>query len=74
MSNSVIFFVLAIIAISTCASVMRAWIKQRNQLPEPNEELEKTLGKIDALEERINVLERIITESRFDLKKEIDSL
>ena len=26
------------------------------------------------LEERVQVLERIITESRFDLKKEIDSL
>jgi len=42
--------------------------------PEVNEELEDTLAKIELLEERIQVLERIITENRFDLKKEIDSL
>jgi hypothetical protein len=43
-------------------------------VPESNEELEETLAKIEILEERIQVLERIITENRFDLKKEIDSL
>jgi hypothetical protein len=42
--------------------------------PEANEELEDTLAKIELLEERIQVLERIITENRFDLKNEIDSL
>jgi hypothetical protein len=36
--------------------------------------VEETLLKIDRLEERIEVLERIITESRFDLKEQIDSL
>jgi hypothetical protein len=32
------------------------------------------LAKIDQLEERIRVLERIVTENRYDLKKEIESL
>ena len=56
------------------ASVMRSYLHQRKKEPEENPELEETLAKIDLLEERIRVLERIITENRFDLKKEIDSL
>jgi hypothetical protein len=57
-----------------CANVAQTYIKQRKTKPEANEELEDTLAKIELLEERIQVLERIITENRFDLKKEIDSL
>ena len=56
------------------ANVITTWLKQRKKEPDSNEELEETLSKIDLLEERIRVLERIITENRFDLKKEIDSL
>ena len=32
------------------------------------------MAKIDALEERIRVLERIVTEHNIDLKQQIDSL
>jgi uncharacterized small protein (DUF1192 family) len=53
---------------------VQTYLKQRAKPPETDEELEQTLLKIDELEERIQVLERIITENRFDLKKEIDSL
>ena len=72
--NSTFVFVLCIIAIVMCANVITTYIKQRKKEPEPNEELEETLAKIDVLEERIQVLERIITENRFDLKQEIDQL
>lgn len=67
-------FVLAIIAIVMCAQVMQSHLKHRKKKPEVDSELEGTLEKIDQLEERIRVLERIITENRYDLKKEIDSL
>lgn len=72
--NSSLVFVLMLVAIVMCSSVMQTWIKQKKRVPETDEELEETLEKIDHLEERIRVLERIITENRFDLKKEIDSL
>ncbi|NCF72669.1 MAG: hypothetical protein GWP67_04095 [Gammaproteobacteria bacterium] len=37
-------------------------------------ELEESLKKIELLEERIRVLERIVTESKHDLGREIDNL
>jgi hypothetical protein len=68
-------FVLSIIAIVLFASVWRTRYKHyRRPERDDNPELEGTLQKIDQLEERIRVLERIITENRYDLKKEIDSL
>jgi hypothetical protein len=72
--NSTFAFVLCIIAIVMCANIIQTYLKQRNRKPEVDVELEETLAKIDVLEERIQVLERIITEHRFDLKKEIDQL
>jgi len=72
--NGSLIFVLMLVSIVMCASVMKEYIKQRKKKPEANEELEDTLTKIELLEERIQVLERIITENRFDLKSEIDSL
>ncbi len=72
--NSTLVFVLLIVAMVMCANIVQTYLKQRKKEPEANEELEDTLAKIEVLEERIQVLERIITESRFDLKKEIGSL
>ncbi len=73
MNNSLVF-VLLVVAIVMTANVLRTYINRRQRQPETNEELEETLAKIELLEERIEVLERIITENRFDLKKEIDDL
>lgn len=67
-------FVLALIGMVLCTSIIQTYLKQRKKEPEDDKELEETLAKIDSLEERIRVLERIITENRYDLKKEIDSL
>ena len=72
--NSSLVFVLLIIAMVMCTSIVQTCLKQRKIEPESNEDLEETLAKIEFLEERIKVLERIVTENRFDLKKEIDSL
>ena len=72
--NSSYVFVLCIIAIVMFANVIRAYMKHRYKNPEVDTELEETLAKVDVLEERIRVLERIVTENRFDLKKEIDQL
>jgi len=72
--NSTLVFVLLIVGMVMCANIIQTYLKQRKAEPGSNEELEEILAKIDFLEERIQVLERIITENRFDLKKEIDSL
>ena len=72
--NGSMVFVLMLVGIVMVAGVVREYLKQRGKEPEDNEELEETLSKIERLEERIQVLERIITENRFDLKSEIDSL
>ncbi len=72
--NNSYTFVLAIVVVVMCAQLAKTYLKQRARRPEPNEELEQTLAKIDELEERIKVLERIVTEKRYNLKSEIDSL
>lgn len=72
--NSTLIFVLILVTIVLCANIFQTWLKQRKQAPRVNEELEETLVKVEQMEERIKVLERIITENRFDLRKEIDSL
>ena len=73
--NSALIFVLILVSIVMCANIIETWIKQRKKAPPENEqELVDTLAKIEQMEERIKVLERIVTENRFDLKKEIDSL
>ncbi len=72
--NSSLVFVLLLISIVMCANIVQTYLKQRKQEPADNEEMEETLTKLELLEERIQVLERIITENKFDLKSEIDSL
>ena len=72
--NSSLVFVLLIVAMVMCTNIVQTYLKQRKIEPEANEDLGETVAKIELLEERIKVLERIVTENRFDLKKEIDSL
>lgn len=72
--NSSLIFVLMLVAIVMIARIVETWLKEKKSKQESSGELEDTLSKIDVLEERVKVLERIITENRFDLKREIDSL
>ena len=71
---NVFTFVFLIVTVVLCAKLVQAWIENRDNNRSANEEVEATLTKIDKLEERIQVLERIITEDRYDLKKRIDNL
>ncbi len=72
--NGVFQFVVIIVIVVSLSELAKTYLKQRARKTEPNEELNETLLKIDELEERIKVLERIVTEDRYDLKKEIDGL
>lgn len=68
------FFVLCIIAIVFGAGLIREWMKLKAKKYEQGADAEEYVAKIETLEERIRVLERIVTEKRFDLKGEIDRL
>jgi hypothetical protein len=67
-------FVLAIVAIVIGAQTVQRIYKIRSEKTDNPAELDDAHAKIDALEERIRVLERIITENKYDLRREIDKL
>lgn len=69
-----LFYVVCIVAIVFTADTIQKYLKMKNTEREADPELEETLAHIEKLEERIRVLERIVTENKFDLKKEIDQL
>jgi len=72
--NNAFTFVVAIIAIVMVARVAEAWIRQRRQDNVADGKAEDMIATIEQLEERIRVLERIVTEKHYDLKREIDRL
>ena len=70
------FWVVCIVAIVFTADTIQRYlkVKDRKKEQDPDPELEETLAHIERLEERIRVLERIVTENKFDLGREIDKL
>lgn len=71
---NVFHMVIWIVAIVSIASVLEKYLKNRAKEHKGAEVSDDTLQKVDALEERIKVLERIVTENKFDLRKQIDDL
>jgi len=70
-----LFYVVCIVAIVFTADTIQKYLKVKNEKRgESNAELEETLAQIERLEERIRVLERIVTENKYDLGKEIENL
>jgi len=68
------FYVVCIVAVVFAADSYKKYLKMRHEKQENDPELEESLAKIDRLEERIRVLERIVTASKTDLGREIDNL
>jgi cell division protein FtsB len=68
------FYVVCIVAVVFAADSYQKYLKMRHEKQKNDPELEESLAKIDRLEERIRVLERIVTESKTDLGREIDNL
>ena len=66
--------IVLIIVVVMAFSTLQSWIKRKDRKPRPDPEAENVLQKIDVLEERIRVLERIVTEHNIDLRQQIDSL
>lgn len=67
-------FVLAIVALSFLYKLVEAWIRKtsdRRSVEALNSEL---VARLEALEERVRVLERIVTDERYDLKRQFRDL
>ena len=69
-----LFYVVCIVAIVFTADIIQKYLKVKGEKKEADPDLEETLAYMEKLEERIQVLERIVTESRVDLRSEIDKL
>lgn len=70
-----LFYVVCIVAIVFTADTIQKYMKMKNDEKKAQDpELEETLAQIERLEERIQVLERIITENKYDLGREISKL
>lgn len=68
------FFVVCIVAIVMTADTIQKYMKLKDKKNQGSPEIDETLENIERLEERIRVLERIVTENKYDLKREIDKL
>lgn len=71
--------VVAIVAIVLFAGVVNRYLKLQARRPSEEEEAEREevqrkLARVDELEERVRVLERIVVDRKERLREEIDAL
>ena len=67
-------FVIAIIALSFIYKLTEAWLRHRT-LDRSNDSTKNELSeRLAQVEERVRVLERIVTDQRFDLKQQFKDL
>lgn len=69
-----LFFVVCIVAIVSVCGLVSEYMKGRARKDERGTGVDEALAQIDVLEERVRVLERIVTENKIDLRGEIDRL
>ena len=74
MSSTAIVFVVLIACITGVVSHYISENAKSKRKAGESAGLDETLAQLDAIEERVRVLERIVTENKFDLKREIDRL
>jgi hypothetical protein len=68
--------IVLVVLIACLTGVAMHYISEKNKAAEnaSDEGADDLLAQLDAIEERVRVLERIITENKFDLKREIEGL
>jgi len=64
--------IIAVVAI--LASMVNNWIKHQKTPEVDLSDIESRLGSLESLKERVKILEAIVTDKGYDLKREIDSL
>lgn len=68
------FYVVCIVAIVLGANTIQQYLKLRHRKEDQDVIAEDTQAQLDRLEERIRVLEKIVTENKYDLREEINRL
>lgn len=71
---STLFYVVLIVAVVMTADTIQKFLKMRHEQRTNDEKTDDELERLTQLEERIRVLERIVTEDKHDLRREINSL
>ncbi len=66
--------IVIIVVASLLANLAREWLKTREKPEVDLSPLEERLARVETLEERVKVLEAIVTDKGYDLKKEIENL
>jgi hypothetical protein len=61
--------VVVIVVITSIASVFTSWMKQRRKASAPADD-----ARLEKLEERIRVLERIVTDSGYEVRRQFRDL
>lgn len=69
-----LFYVVCIVAIVMTATTIQKIYTMRHEKNASDEKSDDELARLDQLEDRIRVLERIVTEEKQDLRREINSL
>ena len=65
--------VVCIVFVCVAAGVFNNYIKTKAKQPNSNQD-ESLLVEIDELRERVEILEKIVTDEKFQLEREIQSL
>jgi hypothetical protein len=72
---STLFYVVLIVAVVVTADTVQKIYKMRHEERAANDDTtDEELERLSQLEERIRVLERIVTEDKHDLRREINRL
>jgi membrane protein implicated in regulation of membrane protease activity len=67
-------FVIAIIVLSFAYKLVDVWLRHRHLQRTDESEHSELKQRLAELEERVRVLERIVTDERFDLKRQFKDL
>ncbi|HKL62391.1 MAG TPA: hypothetical protein VJ883_03425 [Woeseiaceae bacterium] len=69
-------FVIVLVAIVLLAGIAKEYFRhhRRDDDPKRNEEWDATVARLEELEERVRVLERIVTDPQEGLRREINRL
>lgn len=69
-----LFYVVCIVAIVMTATTIQKIYTMRHEKNASDEKSDDEQARLDQLEDRIRVLERIVTEEKKDLRREISNL
>jgi len=72
--NDVFLMVVIIVALGVASGMYTDYQKTQRQVRKNRDSDDDLRAELDALEERVNVLEEIVTDNKYQLKRELDSL